>query len=118
MLKAIGVGTNLGDYARIAKEIRERFGIETFIGDPPSCAAFGEKEINKNIPSGDTLYIYSDIGVGVVVKDDGNRIANDESKYLAPWKEKLGAISLAKDDVARGVGTSIVEIAKQNLDNR
>ncbi|MDD5136807.1 MAG: ROK family transcriptional regulator [Candidatus Omnitrophica bacterium] len=116
-LKAIGVGTDMDDYDFIAKEIKKKFSIETFVGDEPSCGAFGEKNLNKNMPVGDMVYIYSDIGSGVVVREDGNRIASDESRYLSPWKEGLGIISLAKGDVARGVGTAIVEIAKGKMEN-
>ena len=116
-LKAIGVGTKIGDYTQIGKAIQDKFEIETFVGDEPSCAAFGERKMNKNTPSGEMLYIYSDIGYGVVVKEDGNRISSDESKYLSPWKETLGVIRLAKNDVDRGVGTVIVEFAKGRMEN-
>jgi predicted NBD/HSP70 family sugar kinase len=116
-IKAIGVGSCHDDYAFICKEIKKKFDIETFIGDQPSCAAFGEKSLNKNIPAGDILYIHSDRGYGVVVKENGSRIACDESKYLCPWNEALGAISLAKNDVTRGVGTKIVEVAKGRIEN-
>ena len=50
---------------------------------------FSEKSLNKSI-SGDMLYIYSDIGCGVVVREDGNRISRGESKYLSPWSEYHG----------------------------
>ena len=116
-VKVIGVGTASGDYAYIGKEMKDRFGIETFAGDEPSCAAFGEKNHNKKISQGELLYIYSDIGCGVVVKEDGNRVSRNESKYLSPWKETFGVVDLAKSDVARGVGTSIVEIAKGKMEN-
>ncbi|MFA5144360.1 MAG: ROK family transcriptional regulator [Candidatus Omnitrophota bacterium] len=116
-LKAIGVGTCSSEYDFMTKELEKKFGVEVFLGDKPSCAAFGEKCLNKNLSAGDMLYIYSDIGSGVVVKEDGNRIASDESKYLSPWKDGLGIVSLSKGDVARGVGTAIVEIANGKIEN-
>ena len=115
-IRAIGIGTAIDDHASIGKIVEEKFGVETLIGDEPSCAGFGEKSLNKSI-SGDMLYIYSDIGCGVVVREDGNRISRGESKYLSPWSEDLGVLKLAKGDVARGVGTSIVEFAKGKMEN-
>ena len=116
-IKAIGIGTSIGDYAHIGKEVRAKFGVATFTGDEVTCGAFGEKSLNNKIPSADLLYIYSDIGSGVVIKSDNNVISRGESRYLSPWKDTLGAVSLAKSDVARGVGTSIVEIAKGKMEN-
>ncbi len=116
-IRAIGVGSAIDDYSRIGKVVETKFGIETFVGDEPSCAAFSEKSLNKKLSSGDMLYIYSDIGSGVVVGEDGNRISCRESKYLNPWSETLGARNLAKSDVARGVGTSMVKLANGRMEN-
>ena len=116
-IKAVCVGADPEDYPRIGKEIKERFGVGAFVGDRSSCAAFGERSLNKNIPPGDMLYIHSDAGCGIVAKEDGNRISSSDSKYLSPWKESLGIVNLAKSDVARGVGTSIVELAKGSMAN-
>lgn len=116
-IRAIGIGSAIDDYPRIGKAVEAKFGIETFVGDEASCAAFSEKNLNKKLSSGDMLYVYSDIGSGVVVKEDGNRISSGESKYLKPWSETLGALNLARSDVARGVGTSIVELAKGSIEN-
>jgi hypothetical protein len=115
-IKAIGVGLYDDDHKTAGKDMRERLKTEVFLADAPSCAAFGERRMNDKVPAGDFLYIYSDIGYGVIVKEDGNRIALGESRYLSPWKETLGAVSLAKSDVARGVGTTIVEIAQGKME--
>ena len=116
-IRAIGIGTAIDDYASIGKIVETKFGVETFIGDEPSCAAFSEKSLNDKVSSGDMLYIYSDIGCGVVIREDGNRVSRGESRYLSPWSETLGVLNLAKSDVARGVGTSIVELAKGRMEN-
>ena len=116
-IKVIGIGAGAGDYTYIGKETQGRTGIATFVGDEPFCGAFGERSLNRKISPGDMLYVYSDIGSAVLVKEDDNVISRDDSKYLSPWKEGLGAVSLAKSDVARGVGTSIVEIAKGKMEN-
>ena len=116
-IKVIGIGASEGDYTYIGKEVQARSGIPTFVGDESFCGAFGERSLNRKMPAGDMLYIYSDIGSAVVVKEDDNVLSRDDSKYLSPWKENLGAVSLAKSDVARGVGTSIVEIAKGKMEN-
>ncbi|MDD5428370.1 MAG: ROK family transcriptional regulator [Candidatus Omnitrophica bacterium] len=116
-LRTIGVGTSAYDNASVSSQIREKFNVEVFVADEASCAAFGEKDLNKEIPGGDLLYMYSDIGCGVVVKETGERISGADSKYLTPWDEALGAVTLAKSDVARGVGTSMVELAKAQMEN-
>ncbi|MFA6321393.1 MAG: ROK family protein [Candidatus Omnitrophota bacterium] len=116
-LRTVGVGTSAYDNEYISKTLRERFGVEVFVADEVSCAAFGERDINKKIPSGDLLYIYSDIGYGIVVKDTGERISCSNSKYLCPWNESMGAVNLAKSDVARGVGTSMVELSGARMEN-
>lgn len=116
-LKCIGVGTGIEDHKALGEEIEGRFKVATFVGDEPSCAAFGEKGKNKDIPAGDMLYIYSDIGYGIIIKEDGNRVSPESSKYLRPWDEALGSVRLAKRDVAKGVGTTIVEVAKGRMEN-
>lgn len=116
-LRAIGVGTSAYDNECISKEIRSKFGVEVFVADEASCCAFGEKDINQKVPAGDLLYIYSDIGSGVVVKETGERVFRSDSKYLNPWNESLSAVNLAKSDVARGVGTSMVGLTRGNMEN-
>ena len=116
-IKAVGVGTNSGDYAAIGKEVKNRFGIDTFVGDEPSCAAFGERSMNKKISSESMLYMYSDVGCGVFIDENGGRVSDGESRYLSAWNDMLGVVNLAKYDVARGVGTNIVEIAKGKMEN-
>ncbi len=116
-LMAIGVGTRDHDYALISSEIRKKFNVDVFVADAASCAAFGEKELNQKIPPGDLLYLYSDLGYAVVVKETGERVSADDSKYLGPWNESLGVVRLAKSDIARGIGTSMVELAKAKTEN-
>ncbi len=117
-IRAIGIGIRFGNCADIDKEIREAFHAEVFVGDGPSCAAFGERTLNKKIPSGDLLYIHSDIGCGILIKEDGNRLTGDGGvRYLSAWKESLSVVSLARTEVARGVGTSIVELAGAKMEN-
>ncbi|MDD3906105.1 MAG: ROK family protein [Candidatus Omnitrophica bacterium] len=118
-IKAVGLGVKIpaGDHGVIGKKIEDILGIETFVGDEPLCAAFAEKTLNKDALAGDILYIYSDAGNAVVVKNDGSIVSRSESKYLGPWSDEFGILRLAKYDVARGVGTSMVELAHGRIDN-
>jgi len=110
-VRAVGLGVWTGDRAAADDDAESKFSAETFEGDSASCAAFAERSLNKSVPPGDTLYIYSDIGCGIIVREDGSMLSGEDSNYLKPWNESFGVVRLARDDVARGVGTSIVELA-------
>lgn len=116
-VRAVGLGVLAGDRDMAGKDAESKFSAETFEGDSELCAAFAERSLNKAVPPGDMLYIYSDIGCGVVVKEDGSLLSGKDSNYLRPWHESFGTVRLAKSDVARGVGTVIVELAKGSMEN-
>ncbi len=116
-IRAVGLGVRTGDCAAADKDAESKFSVETFAGDSALCAAFAERSLNKAVRPGNTLFIYSDIGCGVVVGEDGSSVSGEDSKYLRPWNESFGAVRLAKDDVARGVGTVIVELAGGRMEN-
>ena len=89
-LKNIGIGTSgIVDYVtgtihdtdpvrgrsktnllRFCKAIEQKFYMPVYIGNDASCAAFGEKTLNHTADVENMLYIYSDVGLGIIVQDD------------------------------------------------
>jgi Transcriptional regulator/sugar kinase len=138
-IRAIGIGAASSNnrFHPVADSIKEKFGIEVFMGSDAACAAFGEKQLNPKADAEDLLYMYSDVGCGIIIKGDaylgagGNageirlsheHISKEEellffksSQYLKPWGMDLGIASMAKYEIEKGVGTKIVACAKGDL---
>ena len=140
-IRAIGIGaacSNNRFYPTI-DAVREKFGIDVFMGSDAACAAFGEKRLNPKADVEDLLYMYSDVGCGIIIKGDayfgagGNageiqisheHISKEEellffrsSQYLKPWGMDLGITRMAKHEIEKGVGTKIVACAKGDPKN-
>lgn len=140
-IRAIGIGmANVnGRFASTRNAIQEKFGIDTFMGSDAACAAFGEKRLNNKADVEDLLYMYSDIGCGIVIRGDvyfgaagsagdmqisKENISKEEEiiffkgvQYLKPWGQDLGIINTAKHEIEKGIGTKIVACAKGDLKN-
>ena len=140
-IKAIGIGVSCSSsrFHPMIDAIREKFGIEVFMGSDAACAAFGEKQLNPKAGVENLLYMYSDVGCGIIIKGDayfgagGNageiqisreHISKEEellfsksSQYLKPWGMDLGIIRMAKHEIEKGIGTKIVACAKGNPKN-
>lgn len=140
-IKVIGMGgagsNTLFIGARNA--IQEKFGIDTYMGGDAACAAFGEKRLNPKADVEDLLYIYSDMGCGIVIKGDiylgsggsageiqisREHISKEEeaiffkgSQYLRPWGVNSGISSMARHEIEKGIGTKIVACAKGDPNN-
>lgn len=119
--------------------IEKEFNIKTFFGQDASFAAFGEKAKNTNADVDSLLYIFQDIGKGVMIKGEiycstdigaadmegvtGNLSyeertkIREESSYLRPWDSRMSLKSEAIKIIESGVGTKIVELVKGNLNN-
>ncbi|MDO8536024.1 MAG: ROK family protein [Candidatus Omnitrophota bacterium] len=140
-IRAIGIGVACANnrFYPTADAVREKFGLEVFMGSDAACAAFGEKQLNPKADVEDLLYMYSDVGCGIIIKGDayfgagGNagetqisheHISKEEellffrsSEYLKPWGMDLGIIRMAKHEIEKGVGTKIVACAKGDPKN-
>jgi len=140
-IKAIGIGAASSNNCLnpAIDAIRKKFGIDLFVGSDAACAAFGEKQLNPKADVEDLLYMYSDIGCGIIIKGDayfgagGNageiqisheHISKEEellffrsSQYLKPWGMDLGITRMAKHEIEKGVGTKIVACAKGDPKN-
>ena len=122
-IKSIGLGVSEPRFFQITNTIRKRTGIEACAGPSAACAAFAEKHINQGADYDNMLYIYSDVGEGVVVHGDTYLSASEDEKlmdgrlrYLRPWDDYLSIMENAKREVARGVGTRIVSHAGGKMD--
>lgn len=120
-LKAVGIGGG-PRFVSVAKKIEKKFQIRTFYSGNAVCGAFGEIYLNPEVSAvEDLLYVYSDLGAGVILKgEEIKALPAEESRYLMPWDASFGISEIAKREVARGVGTKIVAVAggrMENIDN-
>ena len=140
-IKGIGVGVssimNIDSNALVDSAER-MFSIPTFFAHDAMCAAFGEKQLNIEADVHNMLYMYSDIGCGIILHGDiylgtsgeageislssdhlkeKEEIFLKDSTYLKPWSQDLGIVTEARRVIARGVGTAMVELVKGDVDH-
>jgi predicted NBD/HSP70 family sugar kinase len=131
-------GRTTGSLNSFRTAIEEKFQIPTFIGNDATCAAFGEKRLSLERGVENMLYVYSDVGCGIIIKGDiycgaggsageiqlsikqedvnKSNISPDGLPYLRPLGVDLGIIARAKQAIADGVGTKIVELINGKID--
>lgn len=126
-------------FSDLKSAIEKKFNIITFFGQDAAFAAFGERAKNPDADCESLLYMFQDIGKGVVIKGEiycstdlgsidlegivGN-LSNEEktklkeeSSYLRPWNTKMSLRSEAIKIIESGVGTRIVELLSGNLES-
>lgn len=135
-IMAVGMGASgaASKFIEVRNSLQDKLGIDTFMGSDAACAAFGEKRLNPASDVQDLLYMYSDIGCGIIIRGDiyfgagGNagetqisreHISKEEefiffkgAQYLRPWGMDLGIAQMAAHEIEKGVGTKIVACAK------
>lgn len=136
---AIGIGARAENLFPVAGAVEKALDKKVLIGTGDFCAAFGNKRLNPDEPGKAILYMHEDVGSGVFIDDEvflgassvvDDTVYSDEktadkkslpvsrnARYLAPWGEGLEVVRVAKREVARGIGTKIVDMAKGNIDN-
>ncbi|MFH1847606.1 MAG: ROK family protein [Candidatus Omnitrophota bacterium] len=123
-------------YTTLKKAIENEFNIGTFFGSDVTFAAFGERTQNPAADIENLLYVFKDIGRGVVIKGEiycGTNTAQDldgltgglrpeekaklskDVNYLRPWKRGMSLLEEARKVLESGVGTTIVEILKGDM---
>ncbi|MBF0253396.1 MAG: ROK family protein [Candidatus Omnitrophica bacterium] len=112
----LGESKNLG---QITAGISKIFGLSVRVVKHATACAYADKESMKNIDT-EILYMYSDVGTGVVLKKElifeaTNSTAVEGGEYLRPWNQ-YSMVAAAKDFVSKGVGTEIVHIVGGNLE--
>jgi len=132
-------GRTTGSLNSFRLAMEEKFRIPTFVGNDATCAAFGEKRLNLGRAVEDMLYIYSDVGCGIIIKGDiycgASGSAGEiqlsmtaeaaekaslnakELSYLRPLGVDLGIVARAKDSISQGVGTKIVELINGKVED-
>ena len=131
-------GRTSGSLNAFRTAIEDRFQISTFIGNDATCAAFGEKRLSLERGVEDMLYVYSDVGCGIIIKGDiycgaggsagemqlsltsedveKSNVPHDKLSYLRPLGVDLGIVSRARKAIEEGVGSKVVEIIKGKVD--
>ena len=105
--------TNLLTLTRL---LEDKFKITTLFGNDATCAAFGELSLSPDTGVTDMLYVYSDIGCGIIINRDiycGTSGSAGEIQLLVdkPEAKKLGSSGLASYGV-KGIDLGIVSKAK------
>jgi predicted NBD/HSP70 family sugar kinase len=125
-------GRTSGSLNAFRTAIEDKFQIATFIGNDATCAAFGEKRLTLERSVEDMLYVYSDVGCGIIIKGDiycgaggsageiqlsfnqgepdKTNISPNALPYLRPLGVDLGILARAKNALEQGIGTKIVEL--------
>jgi glucokinase len=134
MATGLGMAGPAAKFLQVRETIAREIGIETFMGSDAACAAFGEKKLNRASDAEDLLYMYSDMGCGIVIRGDiyfgaggsageiqisREHISREEemvffnsTQYLRPWGFDLGIAQMAIHEIEKGIGTKIVACAK------
>ena len=123
-------------FIKFTKAIEQKFNIPVFIGNDASCAAFGEKTLNPGADVENLLYVYSDVGCGIVVHGDVyigssgcagetqivfEALQQNEKTYLKeymhmrPWGVDLGVVAEARKAIEKGLATDILSLAKGDI---
>ena len=126
-IKAIGIAgsASLESSGSVNPSIAATLGaslkVPVFSGNTIQAAAFAEKFYNDVTSPADLLYVHSGLGACVAAKNfellSYGDNPKEQTKYLRPWGERLSAQKLARDEVAKGVGTNIVHIAGADIKN-
>jgi predicted NBD/HSP70 family sugar kinase len=117
---------------KFGKTIEQKFYIPVYMGNDASCAAFAEKTLNPSSDVENLLYLYSDVGLGIVAQGEVycgssgcageiqlvfGTLQKDEKQtlkeytHLRPWGVDLGIIDEAKKTLAKGASTDILKLA-------
>ena len=120
-------------FLKFSKAIEQKFDMPVYIGNDASCAAFGERTLNPSADVDNVLYMYSDVGCGMVINGDVytgsngcageiqvayNGLQSDEKNYakeftyLRPWGVDLGIVSEARKAIQKGQASDILGIVK------
>ncbi|MFC1667464.1 ROK family protein [Candidatus Omnitrophota bacterium] len=124
-------------YLSIKGLINQKFGIPSFLGNDATFAAFGEKMHSLPMDIEDVIYMYSDVGSGIIIKGgiycgasgsageirinyprDGEYLRLSKNlSFLLPLGLDLGLVSQAKKLIQEeGVKSSISEFSNNDLD--
>lgn len=118
-VRAVGIGSSGNSSIPMLKAVGDAAKAPVFTGKNVYCAAFGESSLNERASRDGILYVHSSLGECVFLKDHELTGSCDKpeenTRYLRAWGSALSAETMAKDEVAKGVGTRIVHIAGADI---
>ncbi|MFH2137644.1 MAG: ROK family protein [Candidatus Omnitrophota bacterium] len=128
-------GRTAASYISIKNLIEREFGIPTFVGNDATVAAFGEKRIGLDAEIENVLYMFSDVGCGIIIKGEIyagaggsagevqlnlNRQQEDELieelGLFRPGSVNLGIVESGIAAVKDGKSAKIKELVDGNVD--
>ena len=130
-------GRTTGSYSSVKSLVQKVFNIPTFVGNDATVAAFGEKRLGLEQEIDDMLYVYSDVGCGIIIKgeiycgaggsagemqltaDNPELPLQDKApSYLRPWGVDLGITQEARKILSKEkTDSKIMDLAGDDLDN-
>jgi len=130
-------GRTTGSYASVKSLVQKEFNIPTFVGNDSTVAAFGEKRLGLEQEIDDMLYVYSDVGCGIIIKGEiycgaggsagemqlmvdnlESPLAKENPNYLRPWGVDLGITEEAKRILLKEKTSSkMLDLAGGDLEN-
>jgi len=108
--------TNIFGLARL---LENKFNITSLVGNDATCAAFGELSLNHDTEIGEMLYIYADIGCGIIINRDiycGTSGSAGEVQILVVDKKDKDMISQITSYGVKGSDLGIVKEAKKLIE--
>ncbi len=117
--------------------IEERFGLPSFLGNDATFAAFGEKMHALPMDVEDVIYMYSDVGSGIIIKGgiycgasgsageirinyprNGDYLKHAKNlSFLLPLGLDLGLTGQARKLIKEGAESKISDSSDKNLEN-
>ncbi len=130
-------GRTTGSYSSVKALVQKEFNIPTFVGNDATVAAFGEKRLGLEQEIDDMLYVYSDVGCGIIIKGEiycgaggsagemqlmvdtpGSPLQDKDPSYLRPWGVDLGITEAARNIISKEKSESkIMDIAGGDMEN-
>ncbi|MDP8297064.1 MAG: ROK family protein [Candidatus Orphnella occulta] len=130
-------GRTTGSYSSVKSLVQKEFNIPTFVGNDATVAAFGEKRLGLEQEIDDMLYVYSDVGCGIIIKGEiycgagGSAgemqltadnpdlpLQDKDPSYLRPWGVDLGITKEARKILSKEkTDSKIMDLAGDDLDN-
>jgi len=130
-------GRTTGSYASVKALVQKEFNIPTFVGNDATVAAFGEKRLGLEQEIDDMLYVYSDVGCGIIIKGEiycgagGSAgemqlmtdnpeipLVGKSADYLRPWGVDLGITEAAKSILKKeSADSKMLDMAGGDVEN-
>jgi len=114
-------GRTRSNFYTLAHLVEEKFKIPTLIANDATCAAFGEVNLSPKTDISEMLYIYSDVGCGIIINGDiycGTSGSAGEIQLLLNEKKIVTPEVHVAPYGIRGVDLSIAEKARALADKK